>query len=553
MKFTHLGASVAAAYAEFDYQDRTLEYKFRPPKRDRRHLLVIFSGGFVGGIDFSGKSTEILECAILWVRDPHNSYYIQKGSDRWYSDATQALIEEYMRSLGISKENVTMLGASKGGTAAIYHGLTGGYSNIVVSAPRIHPARGNKQERPRIVSELVGSTSHDDEEKFDKLLPSLIQQSPKNKNIYLFTSLNDVQYTTDIEPNLQLFSDYDNFNLICTDSPAVNQHEDITLYNIQSIISLVGLLSDNFSPKLDKTANGIRSTGNSPASPENTFFDGEIVNDVDLLEVRSEGLWLAGRSFIRGIDASDYSSVRRFLRLKRAKKVHKAYLGGLKDRRNNRDYFDHEAISYAAGGYAPQGNKPISLDDLAPGIYEASMQVITGNKTAISNKFNVRPGYSFKAVKDYIVCIETENELVQITKRPIHLKTIVEGHFSVNEYWLKSGILHLSGRFSLNNIDISKWNDVDYRLLFIDEKNRHVSAEVSLAKYSNDLNQIPWRDNSKANYSTPRHRGIPVPSLKTGSYRLAVVGSFKNFLQTADTNMTLSVGNAPDDIHLVKH
>lgn len=544
---------MALVYSEFEYKDRTVEYKFSPPKRDRRHFLVIFSGGFVGGIDFGGKSTTLLESAVLWIRDPENSYYIQKGADRWYGESTQALIANYMSILGIDKKDVTLLGASKGGTAALYHGLTGGYSNIVASAPRIHPAMGNKEQRPKVVEELVGSASFEAEKAFDNLLPRLIRDSPKDKNLYLFTSIADVQYSTEIEPNLRLFKKYTNFNLICTDSPSVNQHEDVTLYNIQPIMSVVGLLTDGFVPKLDNTANGHRSTQNAIHDPTETPFYGTAVNDVDQLEVRPEGIWIAGRSFIRGIDASDYGSVRRFLQLKCGKQIHRAYLGGLKDRRNNRDYFDHESISYVAGGYAPQGNKPIPLDELESGTYEARMQIKSGDITLVSNDFKTRPLHSFHTIKDYVVSVEANGTSIQVTKMPIHLRTTVDGQFTVEDHWFKSGKIHLSGRFSLNNINISEWDQVEYRLLFINEKTRHSAAEVSLAKYSRDLNPLPWRDNSKSNYSTPRHRGITLPSLMPGNYRLAIVGSFKRFIQTADTNLTLTVGSTPKDTHLAKH
>ena len=544
---------MAPVFSVFEYEDRTVEYIYRPPKRDRRHLLVIFSGGFVGGIDFAGQSTHLIESAILWIRDPHNSYYIQKGADQWYAHSTGALIAKHVSLLDITEDDVVLLGASKGGTAALYHGLSGGYKNIVASAPRIHPAKGNKQQRPQVVEELVGSNSFKAENAFDQLIPQLLIDSTKEKNIYIFTSPADNQYLTDIEPNIALFEQFTNFNLICTDSPSVNQHEDVTLYNIQPIISIIGLLTDGFAPKLDRSHNGLKSTGNMPGSVEKSPFFATLVNDVDKLEVRQDGLWIAGRSFIRGYDTSEYGSARRYLQLQRGRKIHRAYLGGLKDRRNNRDYFDHESISYTAGGYAPQGNKPINLDGLDAGTYEARMQVTTENTTLVSSEFNVRPTYSFHSIKDFIVSIDTNGSSIKVTKIPIHLKTTLDGQYTLEDYWLRDGRIHLSGRFSLNNIDISAWSDVEYRLLFLDESTRHSTSQVALAKYNRDLNPIPWRDNSKSNYSTPRHRGITLPQLSPGNYRLALIGSFKKFIQTVDTNLTLAVGDNPNEFQLVKH
>lgn len=541
-----------AEFSTFDYEGRTLEYRFRPPKRDRRQIVVVFSGGFVGGIDFAGKSLALLESAILWIRDKENSYYIQKGDDDWYSHAVHALIEHYRTIFGATKNDVTLLGASKGGTAALFHGLRFGYSNIVASAPRIHPARGNISERPKIVEALVGSREENAMAKFDRILPNLVADADIDFNIYLFTSQMDGQYQTDIEPNLDLFKRFQNFNLIVTDSPSVNQHEDVTLYNIQPIVGLLCLLADGLTPKIGNAANGFNSRTDRPKTEANSFFNGEVVNSVDQLSFRDGGLWMTGRSFIRGIDASDYSSVRRYLHFENKRQSMKSYLGGLKDRRNNRDYFDDLNLDYSAGGYAPQGNKPISIEKLEYGKYKLFMEIKSGGVTKKTDEFEIRKTYLLEVADDYLIQVQSKQSKITLKKIPLHLTSNIDGNFTVDEYWINEKKLHLSGSFSLNNVEATDWKDVDYKLIIINESNRSIAALLNMAKFSKKQEHKHWEDDSKANYSTPRHSGITLPELGEGRYRMAMLGDFNNQIHTIDTRLALSIGPHGEVVELGK-
>jgi len=67
----------------------------------------------------------------LFIKDDYggdpktrSSYYLGKGKDFYIADATQALIKETVNSLNINPNRVIFLGSSKGGYAALYHGVT---------------------------------------------------------------------------------------------------------------------------------------------------------------------------------------------------------------------------------------------------------------------------------------------------------------------------------------------------------------------------------------------------------------------------------------------
>ena len=85
---------------EFVFQGLSVTYKFRRSLQDRRHLLVVFSGGFgpKRGYDLNGSVVDGIRTDILWIRDTFDgdfSYYIRthrRGT--LVAEAVAALIEK---------------------------------------------------------------------------------------------------------------------------------------------------------------------------------------------------------------------------------------------------------------------------------------------------------------------------------------------------------------------------------------------------------------------------------------------------------------------------
>ena len=79
----------------------------------------------------------------LYIRDwmggdelTHSSYYLGPNKTLTIADACQRLITEYCEKYNIEPENTIFLGSSKGGYAALYHGLAFGAGHIVVGSPQ---------------------------------------------------------------------------------------------------------------------------------------------------------------------------------------------------------------------------------------------------------------------------------------------------------------------------------------------------------------------------------------------------------------------------------
>lgn len=217
-----------------------VEYRFRPAEGDARHLIVVFSGlGAPNGYHFAGKSLMDLRANILWIRDDFDgnySYYMCRNMDFGIESAVSGLIERTLAHLGLSRDQVSLLGVSKGGSAALYYGLRYGYRNIVTVVPQFLIG-SYVYERSVTGRYMLGEMmSQQNVDVLDSAIPNMLKaRGGQGHNIYLFTSEADEQYETEINPHLQLFWACENFNFIRTDSPMVRQHGEVSGYNMPLI------------------------------------------------------------------------------------------------------------------------------------------------------------------------------------------------------------------------------------------------------------------------------------------------------------------------------
>lgn len=126
----------------YKFGKQYLIYSFKRKKSDK--LYVIFSGvssehpGFntMSYYDFRNK----LDGNVLHIMDhhgTHGTFLLSIGGDLAVRKGVCNLIEEVMRTLKISKENLYLVGSSKGGTSAIAFGLLLGYGNVIAGEPQI--------------------------------------------------------------------------------------------------------------------------------------------------------------------------------------------------------------------------------------------------------------------------------------------------------------------------------------------------------------------------------------------------------------------------------
>jgi hypothetical protein len=248
---------------DFVRNDVVVQYKRRASRLDRRHLIVSFAGvGPLDGYEFDGPSTKESQANWLWLKDNfdgQHAYYLCRNMDHGIEDAVIELIDGELARLGLTRDECTLLGVSKGGFAALYFGIKYNFRNIVASAPQIYVGTHTRRHRPKIFAHLTGNGGDREQVLLDALLPAAMAADEETgRNIYLFSSPNDQFHEAQIVPALPLFDKYKNFNYIETDSDLVTEHTEVTRYNLPLIISTLFALADNAAPQFGRIRNGSR-------------------------------------------------------------------------------------------------------------------------------------------------------------------------------------------------------------------------------------------------------------------------------------------------------
>lgn len=237
-----------------------VEYRFAHAKKGNQHLVVVFAN--FSAPDEYGWSNGVfdnLRSNILWIRDlfdGKNSYYLCKGMDFELERSVITLISNVMNSLGLTPDQCTMWGGSKGGSAALYFGLKYGFRNIVSIVPQFMIGT-YLEKHPSVAEFMMGQVTEANVRVLDNVIPDLVRAGANpGANIYVLSSPQDEQYPVQVEPFLGLFNGYENFNFIFSDSPFITDHTQVTRRNVPVLMGLINFLIDGVAPRLGFVGNG---------------------------------------------------------------------------------------------------------------------------------------------------------------------------------------------------------------------------------------------------------------------------------------------------------
>ncbi|PWD86047.1 hypothetical protein [Ignatzschineria cameli] len=235
------------------YSGINVDYLYRPATSDRRHLVVIFTG-FAERYSFANVG-QSFKCDVIWIKDSYlnqECYYLGKNGELDFSEAVNSLICFYLGKLKLKKEECTLLGGSKGGFASLFIGLRYDFINIVSSAPTVLIGNRLAKDKINLADFIVGKNkinSSDVISKYNNLIFNEIINSKENKNIYLFLSKDDQfydQHQKSLEHDLRSIG---NLNIIEISSNLVTQHNQVTVYSLPLIMSIIASLVEGIPPK----------------------------------------------------------------------------------------------------------------------------------------------------------------------------------------------------------------------------------------------------------------------------------------------------------------
>lgn len=521
---------------EFLYEGINVEYKERAAQQDRHHLIVVFSGfrPSTSPYDFDGAASLTLRSHMLWIRDDFGgkmTYYIRDKNGYKISEAVNALIESTRISLGLRKDQCTFIGFSKGGTAALYHGLKFEYPNILVSAPRIRIGSANQDQRPDIIEGMTKSGSPAEIEELDNLLPDLIRaQESSSTNLYWFSSLADHFHATETGPILHELRKYRNFNYFETNSDLVRRHKDVTLYNMALILSILGALGEGAAPHFGECPNGGRSnSGKAKRSLEDIRKTRETITELSALRVSGGRLWVQGLAFAKGVPAPRPNHIRTELVLRGSNSTHRFGLQQVENPRLSNRYYESAFCDYSYGAHSSAGG--IDLSEVPDGCYTL--------ETNFRQAKIDYPPYATTWAGDASVSVQGESILqlrpsphgALLTKRPLLSGTPSNFHFKLADSWLKSNTFHIRGSFVVQGQEASKHQDVKYWAVFVSDGGEEVQS-IPLFTYREEFDGNtfgdPWGIYTHSHFATRRNRGTQLPKLSLNVFDVKIVAVYAN-------------------------
>lgn len=521
-----------------------VKYKFRHAKQDRRHLLVIFSGfGATHPVtyNFDGALLDGCRSNILWIKDEFDgdcTYYICKKMDFSVERAVIALIDSVLQQTGLSKHQCTLLGASKGGSAALYYGLKYDFKNIISSCPQFYVGSYAAKHWPNTAGNMLGELTQASASKLDLLIPQLLELDKSiDRNIYLISSPDDVQYATEVEPNLKKFTKYSNFNFILTRSALAEQHHKITRYNVPIILSVILSHGEGIAPRLGMVNNGVPLS----SGPLNkNLIDGSCVASISKCIIRKERLHIDGVAFIRGIPFEKHTSMRRELVLASNSRHFQADLRSQVNLDINYNHYLTEYVDYRAAGFALKDSDGFDLRAIPDGVYTLYIDMIdrdTRREALLSKSFDVRGLVGNSDVR--LVGSETG---VTLYKQPL-ISPYSPTYFTIEKTWQRDSKLHYEGAFAVYGIEVADWGAVRYYLILTSNERQFV-FELGHA-HREKLNQEIGKDMGiyqKAYYATPKFEGISLDNIPSGTYKVAISMAHQGSIFTQHIDEEIAIG-----------
>ncbi|MCY0928484.1 hypothetical protein OTB20_20215 [Streptomyces sp. H27-H1] len=510
-----------------------VEYKFRPAEGDARHLIVVFSGfAAPQGYHFAGKSLLGLRANILWIRDHFDerySYYMCRNMSFDIEHSVLSLIDRTLAGLNLTRGDVSLLGVSKGGSAALYYGLKYGFRNIVSVVPQflIGDYVRDRADTGRYMMGEDMPQQHVDA--LNNAIPELLKTyGAQGHNVYLFTSEADEQYPVEIAPHLNLFWNCQNFNVIRTRSDMVRAHGEVSGYNMPLMSGLLTALTDGAEPRLGFLENG---SVPDPALRQHTLMERRqsdtLLAVLNKQDIRANYLQLSGHAFIPGESAYGEVQTLKHLVVEGGGKSWEFPLAVTPAKHTYSLYFDQYACDYVNGGFDPEHPNGIAMTGIPGGRFDLSIRV-TSPAEGIDRRTPLvarRPFDLRRPFGSLEICLTGDEKSVKLVRRPIIGHVSQETAFSLEKTWQKGRVLHVEGVFFIHGLDASQHGHATYYMVLRSPQATYsfrlgISGKAALVRAHmrrGDFNSYDY-----GYFATSGYKGIDLKNAAPGEYEVFI-------------------------------
>jgi hypothetical protein len=526
-------------YEESSYFHEGIEvrFRFRPRKQDRRHLVVAFAGVQKGRHEFYGFDGSLLDhlrAAVLWVMDSfdgENSYYLCKDLDLTIQRAVAALIDSKLEELGISKDQCTLLGSSKGATAALHLGLTYGYKNIVGAVPQTVLGTYTRKKIPETFAYMANEDLDFSEKQLNEYVPALVAEPlSRDGNIYLVSSHADPEYKVHIEPLLQNFASYSNFNLLMTDSKLVQSHPDVAEYNTPFILSVLYQLAEGLSPRFGVVENGgaesevDQESLNGPSPQEDDETPPQVLAGLHWIKLTGDHIDFRGYATQKWQSPAENSGSEPKLLFRSVAGGHEISLEPFADKSLNAKLYDSRFVDYLWAGLKPKSEDGVELGPLPSGVFDILL------RPSQSRLDGYWPASASKAVEqistsgEWFYRLSANANRVELAKVSLRGTLATDCHFELAEITLNGHDLSLSGVFAVPRESMRTWRSGHFALLLSGENecfSTMLTPTRTLWKPTSDFDGFS-DSYGFSGFKVAEAGGTSVKDLEPGEYQVSV-------------------------------
>lgn len=239
---------------EKSFGNNQIKYTFyKPEDLSTKKLLVIFSA-IMPKYQYKYNyyhTLKNIDAYQLFLKDDigeFGNYYIAKNKDMSFQNDVLSLILNTLKKYNIPFENVTLIGSSKGGYAALYYGIKYGFKNVIAGAPQTKLGNFVIDEAPHsdVAKVISGSSQEGDKIYLNNLLYSLDCEITDFSNYFICIGDKDHHYNGHIKPFLAHIRNYG--NELAVSEIRNSDHDDLKIYFKDYIFeSLNQIYSTNYS------------------------------------------------------------------------------------------------------------------------------------------------------------------------------------------------------------------------------------------------------------------------------------------------------------------
>lgn len=507
-----------------------VKFRFREAKQDRQHLVVVFAGVRPGEHDFygfDGKALDNVKGAILWIKDSFegkNSYYLCAGMDFKIKRAVAALIDATLHDLELTPTQCTLLGGSKGGSAALHFGLSHDYANIVAAVPQSRIGTYARQKLTETFDYMSKGDLDECENQLNAYIPDLVfHPHSLTKNIYLISSQSDPEYPRHIEPLLEGFSKFDNFNLLLSDSTLVQSHPDVTPYNVPFILSTLYALCEGLAPRFGRVSNGNGQRDRLAAAQHFSRRRAapETMSSFHWVQLRGQALTFRAFAAVIGEAATEPPAEQPELLAAGRNSTHRFELSSLADTSLSTTLYRKYYCDYRWSGIRAEDDSGVALASLEPGSYELSVEFTTAtgrHKAKLPGRTILK---STELHGGFAYVLDSSPLTTTISKLSLDGEVPVDGEFQLSLVEVDKAKLYIRGVFAVPREEMREWNEGNFAITFTNGRVR-TTFPLGASRSNSGAYRLPARFDPEAHawayFSTMGHHGADLSVLPDGLY-----------------------------------